>query len=606
VGRPIDDIRLNVDVTDLGAAVAEVIDTNSMKEREVQDRGGAWHRLRIRPYKTVDNKIDGAVLSLTDIDALKRSASTAALARDYFAAIVEAVQIPLVAVDAEMQVMSANQAFEKVFRVSAAELEGRGFFQLCARAFDAPGLRAALADTMGKADGFRGLEIEAEVADRGRVSLSVSARPAPSPKGAPMMVVAIEDVSEARRAERERARLLREAEEAKAEAEGANAAKDLFLAVLSHELRTPLSTILLQAQRLNRGDLAEDSGKRAGAAIERAIKTQAQLIDDLLDVSRIASGKLKMELQDLEMGSVVATALDAVESLAAKKSITIETVIPADESVGTVSGDPLRMRQVVWNLVSNAIKYTPEGGHINVTLDATDGHARIRVHDNGRGIDSALLPHVFERFVQAAGVSTRAQGLGLGLTIVKNVVEAHGGTVQAESPGLGKGATFTVLLPVKSRESAEAKPGGAPRGEGGRDAQSELRGVRILIVDDDPDSRDTTADMLGERGAVVWKASSAAEARGVLPGFRPQVLVSDIAMPDEDGLSLIQGIRGDGSAVPALALSGLTSAEDCQRALSAGFDAHLPKPVGAERLADAVARLAGLGATSSLPPPPPA
>jgi two-component system, chemotaxis family, CheB/CheR fusion protein len=497
----------------------------------------------------------------------------------------------VVVVDNEWRALTANQAFSDTMCVSPLDVSGKALFEICGGVLDLPALRAALTATVEHDTPFHGLEVELQI-DGAIRTLSTSANSTRGPAGERLVIVALQDVSERKRGEVERARLLLDTQEAKTEAERANAAKDLFLAVLSHELRTPLSTMLIQTQRLLRNDLPRPKLDLAIQTIERALKMQAQLIDDLLDVARIASGKLKLQPQTMDLGPVVATAIDAVSSLAERKSITIEATLPDDDAIGTISGDPTRLRQVVWNLLSNAIKYTPEGGRVTLTLDGHEDQARIQVSDTGRGLDPELLPHIFERWIQAESVSTRAHGgLGLGLAIVKNVVEAHGGTVFAQSPGLDQGATFTVLLPLlhagehglSDVTSVEETPD-VREIDGG----SSLRGVRVLIVDDDAGLREVIAEILAEEGAVVWKSPSAADARGVMTGFKPQVLLSDMAMPGEDGVSLLKGIRADGYTIPAVALSGLASAEDRRRALSAGFETYLTKPINAERLTGAV------------------
>lgn len=592
VGRPIDDIRPNIGDTDLGALVATTMATAVVTEREVRDHDGHWHRLRIRPYTTPDKRVDGAIISLTDIDALKCIAADAQISSDYFAAIVEAVQIPLVALNPNMQTMSGNQAFREGFDLGGGELNGQNFFEVCGGAFDTPQLRQALTNTVQHGRSFQGIEIECEIPGRGTQALAFSARPASSPTGAAMMVVAIENVTEPRRSQRERALLLQQTAQAKIAAEGANAAKDLFLAVLSHELRTPLTTILLYAQRLTRGELSSAQLGQASEAIERAVSAQAQLIDDLLDVSRISAGKMIMEIQNVDMSLVVSAAMETVSPAASRKSVELTAILPAGEHIW-VSGDPLRLRQVVWNLLSNAIQHSNKNGRVTITLDVVDRDARVRVTDTGRGIGPALLPHVFESFVQAEQVSTRATGgLGLGLTIVKTVVEAHNGKVQAESAGLGLGATFSVRVPLLSGSAIAAAPSAAHTESRLHDL-ADLRGLRILIVDDDQDILDAVAAMLAEMGAEIWKASSASNARAVLRTFLPDLLVSDIAMPDEDGLSLIRAIRAQGNRMPAVALTGLASPADCDIALRAGFDAHLAKPVNSQRLASTLVQASG-------------
>jgi two-component system CheB/CheR fusion protein len=470
VGRPLDDIKVNVDVPDLHAQISDVIETNIMRESEVQDRKGCWYRMQIRPYKGIDNKIDGATLSLVDIDALKHH--------------------------------------------------------------------------------------------------------------------------------------LAEAERATADAERANLAKDQFLATLSHELRTPLSTMLMQAQMLRK--VEDPKARRAGEAIERGTRMQVQLIDDLLDVSRIVAGKLSLEIEAVDLRTVIAAAIEGVRAQVEKKELKLELVL--DQSVGNVSGDPVRLQQIVSNLLTNAVKFTPKGGRVTVALKKADGRALLSVSDTGMGIAPEFLPHVFNRFSQEDGSTTRIfGGLGLGLAIVRHLVEAHGGTVKAESPGTDQGATISVaipLMPVREDiddvgQAAETEFTG---GNGGALAPRRasdslvLKDLRVLVVDDDQGTRDAVAEMLSATGAKVRVAESTTAAMREVEEFQPEILLCDIAMPGEDGYSFIRRIRALGPAnggnIPALALTALAGDDDRLRALSAGFQMHVPKPVDIDRLARAVQELA--------------
>jgi two-component system CheB/CheR fusion protein len=465
LGRPLDDIKANVDVPDLDKQVAEVIDTMAMTESEVQDRDGRWYRMQIRPYKTTDNKIDGAILSLVDIDALKH--------------------------------------------------------------------------------------------------------------------------------------LVNESQQARGEAEHANRAKDLFLAVLGHELRTPLASLLLQAQMLRRRKVVDEAKlTRVAEVIERATRTQMQLVDDLMDVSRIVAGKLKVELGVVDLSAVVKAAIDAVSGAMQRRSIAVDVVL--QKSVGPVAGDAARLQQVVSNLLTNAIKFSSDRGHIAITLEKVNGRARITVSDTGAGIDPGFLPHVFDRFSQADTSNTRAHGgLGLGLAIVRHLVEQHGGMIQADSPGLGKGATFSVTLPLMNVQRVAANGGAVivtARSDGRARHHGGIEDLRILVVDDDLPTQEAICEVLRDMGAEVKVASSAAEAMIAVAAFRPQLLLCDIAMPGEDGYGFIRRLRAlgvdGGGSMPALALTALATDDDRQRSLAAGFQMHLTKPVDIERLSEAVVELA--------------
>ncbi len=387
---------------------------------------------------------------------------------------------------------------------------------------------------------------------------------------------------------------------ASVEAAEASRMKDEFLATVSHELRTPLNAILGWAQVLQ--SLAPEGPEKLRhglATIERNAKLQAQLIDDLLDVSRIIAGKLRLEMRPVELVAVIEAAVEAVRPAADAKRIRLLRHL--DPATGAVAGDPGRLQQVVWNLLTNAVKFTPAGGQVEVWLTRTAAGAEIRVRDSGAGIDAGFLPHVFERFRQADGSAARKQGgLGLGLAIVRHLVELHGGTVRAESGGADKGATFLVELPRAAAPADETGPVAVWRPALGTPPEAplapDLDGVRVLVVDDEPDAREVIGRILGDCRAEVLAVSSAAEALSALPGFKPHVLVSDIGMPEQDGYALIQEVRQlpaeSGGGVPAVALTAFARAEDRRRALRAGYQRHAAKPVDIRDLTLMIAGLA--------------
>ena len=400
-------------------------------------------------------------------------------------------------------------------------------------------------------------------------------------------------IEELQRAEAERAEALVREREARAAAEAASRLKDEFLATVSHELRTPLTSILGWSNLLRSGSLEQQNAAKALEVIERNAQNQKRLIDDLLDVSRIVGGKLLLDVRETELARVLEDAVEVVRPAADAKRIRLSS--SSDGQAWAVSGDPGRLRQVFWNLLSNAIKFTPEGGRVEVRLERDGARARVTVSDTGRGLDADFLPHVFERFRQADARTTRAfDGLGLGLAIVRHLVEAHGGTVSAESAGAGQGAAFTVHLPL----SAALTDGtGSPAGRRpAADLAEPLLGLRVLVVDDDEDARDLIVAVLGCSGAEVRSSGSAAEALATLRGWRPDVLLSDIGMPREDGYDLIARVRAlddaQGGRVPAAALTAYARDEDRRLARAAGFQMHMAKPVNPSELVAAVARLA--------------
>ena len=495
VGRPISDIRPNFDLN-LDHLISEVGETLSPREIELQDFKGHWLRLRIRPYKTVHNRIDGAIVSLIDIDELKKK---------------------------EQKTTDA-------------------FIQ----------------------------------------------------------------------------------------ADKANLAKDVFLATLSHELRTPLSSILTWAQLIAQGKVDFEKAKQGAKVIEQNAKAQNQLIDDLLDVSRILAGKLAINLESLDPAPIIHSAIESVRSLAEKKSVEIKSDFPNSKDI--IYADPIRVQQIIWNLLTNAIKFSPKNGIVHVELryieEQKRRYAQIRVSDQGKGIPAEFIPQIFDRFTQADGASTRVHGgLGLGLSIVKSLVDLHGGTIMAENGSEKPGAIFTLSFPVISDQSAITLSGqdsdpaparladrsaqGSSQGQGqgqGKEGQGQgkegqglpdrpphLDGLRILIVDDDESAREAIAIYLRSLGAEVMIAGSANQALEVFKSFKPTVLLSDIGMPDEDGYSLVRKVRRlkaeEGGHIPALALSAYSTDKDIQQALAAGFHAHIGKPVEAIQLAQAILKV---------------
>jgi PAS domain S-box-containing protein len=397
----------------------------------------------------------------------------------------------------------------------------------------------------------------------------------------------------------ENARLFSEAQDARAQADAANRAKDEFLATVSHELRTPLTAILGWARILVTHSVEESKRAKGLDAIERNAIAMAQLVEDLLDVSRIVSGKLRLDVASVDLAPVLRAAIDVVRPAADAKQLRLECDFAKD--VGRVRGDAGRLQQVVWNLLSNAVKFTPSGGLVSVKLRPVDASAEITVSDTGKGIPGSFLPHVFDPFRQADGsISRLSGGLGLGLSISRHLVELHGGRIEARSEGEGRGASFALRIPVappgafsplpaRIAESHAPGPGasGAPL----------LTGARVLVVDDDADARELLQTVLEGRGATVRTAASVDEATQMFERDRPDVLLSDIGMPDKNGVDLIRWLRAlphhQGGDIPAVALTAYARVEERQRVLDAGFDQHVPKPVDPSQLVSVVATLAG-------------
>ena len=402
----------------------------------------------------------------------------------------------------------------------------------------------------------------------------------------------------AQQAIRDREELLRREQESREQAELASRSKDEFLGMLSHELRTPLNAILGWTRLLTTGQLDPTSAKSALDAIDRNASLQSRLIEDMLDVSRIMSGKLRLDAQPVDLTTVINAAVDTVRPAADAKEIRISVVL--DFGSGSVLGDPVRLQQIVWNLLSNAIKFTPKGGSVRVSLQRVNSHYEITVSDTGPGIDPKFLPFVFERFRQGDSTTTRRHGgLGLGLTIVRQLVELHGGTVEAANLEQG-GAFFTVRLPVMAVRPLTPDDGKQPETErlsaagGSASFPAPLRDVKVLVVEDDEDSRLLLETMLEQTGARVVSRDSAAAGLDAFQEFEPDVIISDIGMPGEDGYSFIRRLRAaeDGQKrTPAVALTAFARAEDRMRALAAGFNMHVPKPVEPAELMIVVSRL---------------
>lgn len=405
------------------------------------------------------------------------------------------------------------------------------------------------------------------------------------------------DIHDQKLANEERAQAWERERAARIELEKASRMKDEFLAIVSHELRSPLNAILGWSRLLRTRKLDSEKTEQALASIERNAQAQTQLIEDLLDISRIIRGKVRLTLCPINLVPIIQAALDTISPMATVKSVQIESHL--DYNVGLVSGDPDRLQQIVWNLLSNAVKFTPEGGQVKVRLEQVNSYAQIEVIDTGIGISPEFLPHVFERFRQADATTSRTQGgLGLGLAIVRNLVELHGGTISVESEGEGKGATFSVQFPLLPTQSTPGEPEELSiLRQTGLGNILNLNGLTILAVDDEPDTREFLKVALEQYGASVTTAASAREALQLLPTVKPDVLLSDIGMPADDGYNLIRQIRAlspeQGGQIPAAALTAYTRESDRLQALACGFQMHVPKPIEPIQLLAVVARLAG-------------
>jgi PAS domain S-box-containing protein len=418
------------------------------------------------------------------------------------------------------------------------------------------------------------------------------------------VVLVFRDITERKRVEKTREQLFgyeqearREAELARSRAEEASRSKDEFLAMVSHELRTPLNHILGWVTMLRSGKLQPDKALKAFDTVEQNVRAQGRLIDDLLDVSRIISGKLLIEPSRIEIAEVVEAAAESIGPVAKEKGVNFKMIL--DPEAGMISGDPDRLQQAIWNLLTNAVKFTPEGGHVELRLARENSQIEITVSDDGQGISPDFLPHVFDRFRQQdATTGRRHGGLGLGLAIVRHLVELHGGSVRVESEGEGRGATFTITLPGAAAHVAA--PGSAHGGliiDKSHPGLPSLNGVRVLLVDDLEDARDLVTLALVSHGAEVRAAASAAEGLSMLGEWRPDVILSDLAMPGEDGYAFIRKVRKlseeSGGTIPAATLTAYVGSKEYRKSLEAGYQAHITKPVEWAELVLIVANLAG-------------
>ncbi|WP_433935835.1 response regulator [Sorangium cellulosum] len=556
------------------------------------------------PLRRPDGSAAGAVLITRDeTDALEAERALRA-SEERYRGIISALEEGITVQDERGIIRTANASAERILGRSAAQIVGSRTLAGSSRAVREDGTPvlpemypSEIALRTGEPQS--GVVLGVERPGGSVLWLSVNAQPLRGLDGSIAGVVSsFFDITAQKRAEEERRALLAAAQAARREAETASHLKDEFLATMSHELRTPLTAVLGWVRMLRTGKLAEDRRERALETVERNAQAQAQLVDDLLDISRIMAGKLRLDVQPVELVAVIDAALEVVRPAADAKGVRLEPLL--DPGVGPVAGDAGRLQQVVWNLLSNAVKFTSRGGVVRVRLERAEGSAEIQVSDTGQGIDPSFLPYVFEQFRQAESGTTRKHGgLGLGLTIVKSLVEMHGGTAQALSDGEGRGATFVVRLPLAAQpeRAGDRRRPGLSGLSGESDRPPELRDLNVLVVDDEDDTRELLVTMLEQCGARVTAVSSTAEALLALRALQPDVLVSDIAMPGEDGYALIRKIRAlpakSGGRTPAVALTAYARTEDRTRALRAGFNTHVPKPIEQAELLAVLASFSG-------------
>lgn len=576
IGRPIGHLKAGVELADMETLVGEVIASVQPQEREVRGPDGRAYQLRIHPYRTTDNRIDGAVLVLFDIEELRRARTSLRDERDYAQAIVETVREPLLVLDSQLNVQTANSAFYTTFRVAPPQTLGRLLFELGNHQWNIPELREQLAEVLSRNKNFSDFEVRHDFESIGvKVMRLCARRIVREDTNGELILLAIEDRTEAARLEEQDQKHLAQVVEA-------DRSKTVFLAMLAHELRNPLAPIRHAMHILHRADVPDDLAHRMRAMVERQVQQLTRLVDDLLDIARINKGRVELSKQRLELGALLRAVVEAARPACEAKRVALTTSLP--ESAVVLDADATRLFQVVGNLLSNACKFTDPGGQVRLSLESNGDYAVVRVSDNGIGIAAEQVPHVFDMFMQADNSPAHSRGgLGLGLALVKQYVEAHGGTASATSQGVGRGSEFALHLPM-------------PRGSGALTGEAQPAAPfapalpvvprRILIVDDSVDGAESLAIVLRHLGHDVRTAPDGPAALTLISAWRPEVVLLDIGLPGMDGYEVAQRIgqlpwRKD---LRVIALTGWGQATDRAHTAEAGFDAHLVKPVDLETL----------------------
>ena len=605
IGRPLDDVFVVIDAqtrAKAGNPVRGVLNegiVSSLPNMLLVSADGRTIPIddSAAPIRSDDGRMAGAIMVFRDVTERRRSEeerNLRDLAARELAAIVESSDDAIVSKDLESTIRSWNRGAERIFGYTAEEMIGRSIRVVI------PDDRWSEEDHVlrqlrrgEKVDHF---ETVRRRKDGSEVPVSLTISPIYSPDGVVIGASKIaRDISDRKQVEAERAEMLLREQHARTEVERASRLKDDFLATLSHELRTPLNAVLGYAQLLTSGVLPVERIPHAYQAIQRNAQAQARLVESLLDLSRVLAGKLELSVEDITLSTPLEAAVDAVRPDAARKGVVLD-VSPRAKTL-SVPGDPVRLQQVFWNLLTNAVKFTPSGGRVAVRAILDGPHARVEISDTGCGIAADLLPYVFDRFRQAKGEAARVSGgLGLGLALVREMIHAHGGTVSAQSEGEGRGSTFTITLPL----ARTATLGGSNVGETGRStaAVGAEPPADLLIVDDERDAREMLSLILTTQGATVRSVASASEALDAMRYRRPDVLLADVGMPEEDGYSMMRRWRAlEGELgydrVPAVAVTAYATAKDRDRAVSAGFDWHIAKPIDLDELGRVLATAAG-------------
>ena len=601
IGRHISEIRPNFDFK-LTEAIISVTETLIPLEIEIKDYSGSWLRIQIQPYRTIENKIEGVVVSLIDIDALKKKEYRINSLLEYNTSVAESVQLPLAVLNQEFELQSANSSFYRYFGTTILEI-GKNIFSLFMLKDESQNkLKIAFTNVFNQNINFDHLEVESEIPEKGIRKIDLSSRKIKwIGDEQDAILVSFFDFTKQWKLEERQAILLKSEHEARIEADKANFSKDFFLATLSHELRTPLSSILTWSQLISHGRVDFEKAKQGASIIEQSAKNQCQLIDDLLDISRIASGKLTINMIPLNPIKIINLTIETVKSIAEKKQLAFELDLE-DKSV-FILADPIRLQQILWNLLTNAIKFSPRKNFIKIQFHVVcygiENVVQIKISDFGNGIPIDFLPNIFKKFSQADSSSTREHGgLGLGLSIVQNLVNLQNGKIIAENSSTNTGAIFTLIFPTIKEE--DYRPLDLNKNMQSQlqnedkflTSPPDLKGLRILLIDDEENARESICLILKSFHAEVFDVGSVSKAFETLYSFTPDLIISDIAMPIEDGFSLISKLRNLPDEkfikIPAIALSAYATTIESKLALEKGFQAHIAKPVEASKLAQLI------------------
>jgi two-component system CheB/CheR fusion protein len=592
VGRPLADLKLKFDDPTLLADCQAVLDKLTPAERQVATSSGKVYMRRVQPYRTTDNRIDGIVITFIDVSALNRAETSQRQTESRFRQVIDGARdFAMLLMDPQGKIVTWNAGAERLLGWTRDKAIGKSASMIYvgddAEAQQGREMEKAIRD--GRAEDETWHQRKDGTRIWGSGVLTALHDDAGQLTG---FVKVLRDDTARRDAETDRDQLLIREQSARKEAEQASYVKDQFLARLSHELRTPLSSILTWSEMLQHGSMGPDETVDGLKVIERSALSQAQLLNDLLEVSRIASGKMRLERSETKLPALVRLAVEALKPIAEERGVILETNLQPEGC--QLRADPDRLRQVVSNLLTNALKFTQSGGRVTIEVSRQGDLCQIVVTDTGQGIEPEFLPHIFTPFSQADFSMTRSYGgLGLGLSISKELVELHGGTIEAHSEGSGRGATFIVRLPASGMPSSELD---APEEANGEAAANSLQDTKILLVEDEPLTLDSLSRVLRNYGADVATATTAEAAVESFAASPPHVIISDVGLPREDGYQLLQRVRTLEKErglppTPAIALSAFAGVKHRRQAREAGFDKHLPKPTKVAQLVNTISQL---------------